>query len=102
MPEDKLPVGLRHLEIEIHFRLCSEETIRAHGRKQVHEEVMDASVARVDELSHILEHVVYGLDDASLTQHYLVVNRHETLFHVRTQTGHDMYAVSPEVSEKRL
>ena len=59
-------------------------------------------MAGVDELRHILQHIIYGLDDAPFTQHHLVIERHETLFHIRAQTCHNMYSVIPEMSEKRL
>ena len=54
------------------------------------------------QLGHVLEHVVDRLDDASLAEHYPVVKRHEALFHIRAQAGHDMHPVVPQMSEKRL
>ena len=67
MPEDELPVGLRHLEIKVHLRFCGEEAVGTHRRKQIHEEVVDAPVARVNKLRHILKHVVYGFYDTPFT-----------------------------------
>ena len=55
-----------------------------------------------DELHHILQHVVYGFDDASFTKHHPVIERHETLFHVRAKTCHNMYAVISQMPENRL
>ena len=57
-------------------------------------------MAGVDELRHILQHIIYGQDDASFTQHHLVIERHETLFHIRAQACHNMYSVIPEMSKR--
>lgn len=82
MPDYELPVGFRHLLVEIDFRLCGEETICPHCRKQVHYEIMDTAVTGMHKLGPVLEHVVDLLDDASLAEHYLVVEGHQTLFHI--------------------
>ncbi len=50
----------------------------------------------VDELRHILQHVVYDFDDAPFTKHHPVIERHETAVHVRAKTCHNMYAVMPK------
>ena len=54
------------------------------------------------QLRHVLQHVVQGLDDAPFAKHHLVVQRHQSLLHVRPETGHNVYAVIPEPSEKGL
>lgn len=53
-----------------------------HCRKQVHYKIMDTAVTGMHKLGHVLEHVVDLLDDASLAEHYLVVEGHQTLFHI--------------------
>ena len=63
---------------------------------------MAVTMAEITKLRHILQHVVYGFDDAPFTKHHPVIERHETLFHVRAKTCHNMYAVIPKMPEKRL
>ena len=38
--------------------------------------LLDTSVAGMNNLCHILEHIVDGLDNASFTEHYFVVHIH--------------------------
>jgi len=37
---------------------------------------LDTSVASMNNLRHVLEHIVDGLDNASFTEHYFVVHIH--------------------------
>lgn len=73
-----------------------------HYGKQVHDEIMDAPVAGMHQLRHIFEHIVERFYYASLAEHYLVVQRHQALFHIGAKPCHDMDSVVPQMSEKRL
>ena len=56
----------------------------------------------VDELRHVLEHVVDRFDDATLAQHYLVIKWHQPLLHVGAQPRNDMHSVVKKFTEKAL
>lgn len=45
------------------------------------------------DLCNILKHVVYSLNDVSLSEHHLVVERHELVLHVRPESCNQMYAI---------
>ena len=70
------------IEVKVDFGLHSEEAIRPHGGKQIHQKIVDAAVPGMDKLGDILEHVIQGFNDAAFAQHYPVVKGHQTLFHV--------------------
>ena len=52
------------------------ETIGSKCGDEVHDEVVDGAVARVDERLSVLQRVVDALDDIVFAQHYLVPQRH--------------------------
>ena len=54
------------------------------------------------ELCDILEFVVDCFDDRPLPQHYLVVERHELVLHIRPQPCDDVDVVGEKLVEKRL
>lgn len=78
----ELPIRLLDLEVEIYLRLGCEEAIGSNCREHIHQEVMYAAMAGMHELGYILEHIVYGFYDAPFAQHDLVIEWHQTLFHV--------------------
>ena len=47
-------------------------------------------------LGRVLQHVVNGFDDVSLAQHHSVIERHQLVFHVHTQSCHQLYAILKE------
>lgn len=66
-PSDFAPI----VEVDCGFGL--EEAVRPHCREQVHQKVVPVAVPCVQELRHVFKHVVHGLDNAPLAQHYLVI-----------------------------
>lgn len=44
-------------------------------------------------LGNILKHIVYRLNDVSLSKHHLVVERHELVLHVRSESRNQMYSI---------
>ena len=59
LPENKLPVGLRLLKIEINFGLDCEIAICADCSEHIHQKAVYTSGTGVNQLGHILEHVIY-------------------------------------------
>ena len=53
-------------------------------------------------LCRILQHIVDGFDDVSLVQHHPVIERYQLVFHVHTQSGHQLYAILKEKVKQLL
>ena len=73
LPNGELAVRLRHLVVEVDCWFGQEEAVRPHCREQVHQKVVHAAVPCVHEPHHVFKHIVHGLDNAPLAQHYLVI-----------------------------
>ena len=59
-------------------------------------------MARVYYLRSVLEHVIDGFDDVPFAQHHPVIERHQLVFHVHPQPGHQLDAVFKEKVEELL
>ena len=53
-------------------------------------------------LCRILQHVVNGFDNVSLAQHHSVIERHQLVFHVYTQSSHQLYSILKEKVKQLL
>ena len=53
-------------------------------------------------LCRILQHIVDGFDDVSLVQHHPVIERYQLVFHVHTQSSHQLYAILKEKVKQLL
>ena len=53
-------------------------------------------------LCRILQHIVDGFDDVSLAQHHPVIERYQLVFHVHTQSCHQLYAILKEKVKQLL
>ena len=53
-------------------------------------------------LCRILQHIVDGFDDVSLAQHHPVIERYQLVFHVHTQSSHQLYAILKEKVKQLL
>ena len=53
-------------------------------------------------LCRILQHVVDGFYDVSLTQHHSVIERYQLVFHVYAQSCHQLYAILKEEVKQLL
>lgn len=84
------------------MRLVVVETIGTKRGHEVHDEVVDGAVTRVDERLGVLQRVVDALDDIAFAQHYLVPQRHEPVLHVGLYASDEVYAVGEEVVEEPL
>ena len=57
---------------------------------------------RVNNLEHVLELVIYGLDDEPLAQHDLVPHTHMLVLHVCPEACDDMRILAPKHLEQAL
>ena len=53
-------------------------------------------------LCRILQHIVDGFDDVSLAQHHPVIERYQLVFHVHTQSSHQLHAILKEKVKQLL
>ena len=53
-------------------------------------------------LCRILQHIVGGFDDVSLAQHHPVIERYQLVFHVHTQSSHQLYSILKEKVKQPL
>ena len=60
------------------------------------------SVLREYNMCRILQHIVGGLDDVSLAQHHPVIERYQLVFHVHTQSSHQLYSILKEKVKQLL
>ena len=84
------------------MRLVVVETIGTKRGHEVHDEVVDGAVTRVDKRLDVLQCVVDALDDIAFAQHYPVPKRHEFVLHVGLDAGDEVYADGEEVVEEPL
>ena len=64
------------------MRLVVVETIGTKRGHEVHDEVVDGAVTRVDKRLGVLQRVVDAFNDIAFAQHYLVPQWHELVLHV--------------------
>ena len=53
-------------------------------------------------LCHVLQLIIDGLDDRPLSEHDLVIDRHQLVLHVALEPGHQVYPVGEESGEQGL
>lgn len=51
----------------------------------------------MDQLAYILQDVIDGLNDGSLTEHQLIIDIDQLVFHVASQIGHQLDSVIKHV-----
>lgn len=84
------------------LRLVVKEAICSQGRNKVHDKIAYRPMAWVYNLRCILQHIVDGFDDVSLAQHHPVIERYQLVFHVHTQSSHQLYAILKEKVKQLL
>ena len=82
--------------------LLWEKAICSQGCQCIDHEVLDASVPRMLHLSNVLQLVIDGFDDGSLSKQELVGNAHQGSLHVVLQFGYQLYPVHKETLKQIL
>ena len=82
--------------------LLWEKAICSQGCQCIYHEVLDASVPRMLHLSNVLQLVIDGFDDGSLSKQELVGNAHQGSLHVVLQFGYQLYPVHKETLKQIL
>lgn len=59
-------------------------------------------MSRVFYLSDILQFVIYGLNECSFSQAYLIRDAHERILHIVLHFGYQLYAIYEKVFEQSL
>ena len=62
--------------------------------------LLDTFVASMNNLCHILEHIVDGLDNTSFTEHYFVVHIHSAVLHISAYSRDDVNSPIEERGKK--
>ena len=82
--------------------LLWEKAICSQGCQCIDHEVLDASVPRMLHLSNVLQLIIDGFDDGSLSKQKLVGNAHQGSLHVVLQFGYQLYPVHKETLKQIL
>ena len=91
-----------YAEVAVDSRLLVEETVCRQSSQHVHGKVEHTAMPGVYSLRYILQFVIDGLDDRSLSQHDLVIDGHQFVLHVASQSRYQMDAVGVQTSEEGL
>lgn len=78
------------------------KTICSQGRQCIDHEVLDASVPRMLNLGNVLQLIIDGFYDGSLSKQELVGHAHQGSPHVVLQFGNQLYPVHKESLEQVL
>ena len=93
---------IRRDTLHINHRLLREERVGRQPRHQIDREADDRPVSRVLDLRDVLQLVVDGLDQGSLSQEDLIGDSHQLVLHVALQFCHQLDAVHEKPGEEVL
>lgn len=82
--------------------LLWEKAICSQGSQCIDHEILDASVPRMLHLSNVLQLIIDGFNDGSLSKQDLVGHAHQGSLHVVLQFGYQLYPVHKETLKQIL
>ena len=87
---------------QVQRRLLGLMAIGDQPRHEVNGEVPDTSVTSVLYLRYVLELVVYGLNDRTLSQQQLIGHHHQSILHVLSDSRNQFQALGKELLKELL
>lgn len=82
--------------VEMERRLLGLTAVGNETGQQMHEEIVGTTVARVLDLTHILELIMDGFDERTLAPQQLIGKVLEPIAHIRAQLGDEAQPLSEE------